>query len=259
MNKPLLAKDRKKINSIWIYGRHSFFQNLLNYNRKVYKILLTNNTKNEFYNFVKDNNVKIDSKLVKIIHNNEFTQYLSKSSIHQGFAIETSPIKIIKDRDFISNLNESNLETLVILDQLTDSHNIGAIIRSCAAFDVKNIVITKHNSPNDTSIIHKSSSGMIEKINLIIATNLSNFLQDLQKKGYWCIGLDMNSKLNIKEVTNYRPIALVVGSEGNGIRSLVKKQCDILTKIIINKKEVDSLNASNAVAIALYEISQYNN
>ena len=96
---------------------------------------------------------------------------------------------------------------------------------------------------------------MLEIVNLIAAQNLNNFLSDLKKLGYWRIGLDGDAKSDISEAKNYQPIALVLGSEGEGIRRLVKENCDLLVKINTNS-QVESLNASNAAAIAMYEISK---
>src|SRR5690606_34913616 len=129
------------------------------------------------------------------------------------------------------------------------------IIRSAAAFGVNDIIIPKHNSPKDSAIISKSSSGMSELVNLIISGNINNLLINLKKIGYWCVALDGSAKINISQAKDYENIALVVGSEGAGVRQLVKKNCDLLVKIPM-KSEVESLNASNAAAIALYELFQ---
>lgn len=224
--------------------------------RKIYKIIISKNNKEELEKYFSEKQIKIDRDLIEVADNNFISSNLPEYAVHQGFSLKTSPISFIDEISFvnkISNLEKNNLPPILILDGLTDPHNIGAIIRSAVAFGVKNIVVTKHNFPKESSVICKSSSGMIEICNLIIIGNLNNFLADLKKVGYWCIGLDGSAKSDIDEVKDYKSIALVVGSEGSGIKSLVKKNCDLLVKIPINP-EVESLNASNAVAISLYEI-----
>jgi 23S rRNA (guanosine2251-2'-O)-methyltransferase len=246
-------------NQVWIYGKHPVFMAIANHKRKIYKIIISKNNKEELEKFLSEKQIRIDKNLIEVADNNVIASNLPEYAVHQGFALKTSPISFGDESNFInkiSDLEKNNLPLILILDGLTDPHNIGAIIRSAAAFGVKNIVVSKHNFPKESSVICKSSSGMIEICNLIIVGNLNNFLADLKKIGYWCIGLDGSAKSAIGEVKDYKSIALIVGSEGNGIKNLVKKNCDLLVKIPINS-EVESLNASNAVAISLYEITNF--
>ncbi len=177
--------------------------------------------------------------------------------MHQGFALLCSVLNFASDNDFISkisNVNKNNLENIIILDQLTDPHNIGAIIRSSVAFNFDNIIIPKQNFHGENATICKSSSGAIENANIILSGNLNNLLVKLKGLGYWVAGLDGCGSDNFDELKDYKPICLVIGNEGSGIRSLVKKNCDFLLKIPISNK-IESLNASNAAAIALWEIN----
>ena len=142
---------------------------------------------------------------------------------------------------------------MLILDQILDPHNLGAIIRTAVAFGVENIIITSYNSVKDTPVVAKTSVGLNEIVNLIEVVNLNNAIKDLKKIGYFIIGLDGEAKIEINKITDNKNLALVLGNEGRGIRDLVKKNCDELVKIPMSNA-VESLNVSVASAIAIYEL-----
>ena len=134
-------------------------------------------------------------------------------------------------------------------------------MRSCAMFNCKAIIVAKDNSPELTPSLLKAASGAAEIVNYFRVTNLKRTLSDLKKNNYWIYGFD-SSFVNSSNLSFSKKSALVLGSEGKGIRNLVRKECDILLKInsVPNKKyQIDSLNVSNATAIALYECYKYNN
>lgn len=245
-------------NQVCVYGKHPVFAAIANKKRKIYEILVSKNSEADLKNFINENQINCASHLIKIVDNDHINSLLNTGATHQGFVLKTSPISLISYNQFLDNIADilpQNLPPLLILDNLTDPHNIGAIIRSSAAFGVLNIVVVERNCPVNSPVIAKSACGMLEIVNLIAAQNLNNFLSDLKKLGYWRIGLDGDAKSDISEAKNYQPIALVLGSEGEGIRRLVKENCDLLVKINTNS-QVESLNASNAAAIAMYEISK---
>ncbi len=245
-------------NQVCIYGKHPVFAALLNKKRKIYQILVSKNSEAELKQFIADKKINCDSHLIRITDNDHINSLLPIGSTHQGFVLKTSPINLISYNQFldkIAGLEKENLPPILILDSLTDPHNIGAIIRSSVAFGFRNIVVTERNFPLNSPVIAKTASGMLETIDLIAAQNLNSFLADLKKLGYWSVGLDGEAKTDISASKNYHPIALVLGSEGEGIRRLVKENCDLLVKINIHP-EVESLNASNAAAIAMYEVSR---
>ena len=144
---------------------------------------------------------------------------------------------------------------IVVLDQITDPQNIGSIMRSCSMFDCKGIIVAKDNSPELTPSLLKAASGAAEIVNYFRVTNLKRTLSDLKKNDYWVYGFDSSDNTN-SELDFSKKSVLVFGSEGKGIRDLVKKECDILLKIKSNPNidyQIDSLNVSNASSIALYE------
>ncbi|MFT7086908.1 MAG: 23S rRNA (guanosine2251-2'-O)-methyltransferase [Rickettsiales bacterium] len=245
-------------NQAFIYGKHPVFAALLNSKRKVHQILITKNNETDLKNFLAEKKINLNLELIKIVEKDYIFDLFPNGSTHQGFVLKTSAINIIPSQQFldkISKLEKENRPNLLILDNLTDPQNIGSIIRSAAAFGFTNIAVTARNFPVSSPIIAKASSGMIEIVDLINTDNLNNFLRDLKKLDYWSIGLAGESRINVDKAKEYKPAALVVGSEGDGIRKLVKENCDLLVKIPMNS-DVESLNASNAAAIAMYEISK---
>ncbi|MBU6339774.1 MAG: 23S rRNA (guanosine(2251)-2'-O)-methyltransferase RlmB [Rickettsiales bacterium] len=247
-------------NTIWLYGKHSSFSAIANNRRKIFKILVTKNTQSELDNFLSKNKFSTAKNLVRLVEASQIESIVGNAQPHQGIAVECSKIPTKNQIDLLEELyklEKDQLPNLLLLDQLSDPQNIGAIIRSAVSFGVKKIIFCEHNAPKENAAMAKSSAGTIEIADLIVVTNFNNLIEKLKKIGYWCIGLEGKSNHFINEIKDYKPIALVIGSEGNGIRDLVKKNCDILAKIPIDEK-VESLNASVAASIALYELSRGN-
>ncbi len=252
--------NKDKSNSLWLYGKHSCFSAIENNRRKIFKILVTKNSQNLLDDFLTKNKFFTTKTLVKLVEVNQIESIVGKNQPHQGIAVECSKIPTKSQIDLLEELytfDKNKLPNLLLLDQLSDPQNIGAIIRSAVSFGVKKIIFCEHNAPKENAAMAKSSAGTIEVVDLIVVTNFNNLMEKLKKIGYWCIGLEGKSNNLISEIHDYKTIALVIGSEGNGIRDLVKKNCDILAKIPIDEK-VESLNASVAASIALYELSKKN-
>ena len=171
------------------------------------------------------------------------------NAVHQGVVLRCSilPFSLISDLPLTL---ESKLPLIVVLDQVEDPHNLGAVIRTCGFFDVGAVVLSKDHSCGLTPVVSKSSSGVAEWLTVISITNLTRFLKKQKSEGYWVVGLAEESKKSISKLERDKPIILVLGNEGRGIRPLIRKQCDWLVSIAGNP-EVTSLNVSNAAAIAL--------
>ena len=156
---------------------------------------------------------------------------------------------------FLKIENKKKKSVILVLDQITDPQNIGSIMRSCALFDCKGIVVSKDNSPELTPSLLKAASGAAELVNYFKVTNIRRSLLDFKKNGYWIYGFD--SSINSKSDLNFeKKSVLVFGSEGKGLRDLVKKECDIFVKLKmkdVSQFQIDSLNVSNATSIALHE------
>ena len=237
----------------FIYGKHPIFILLQNQKRNIKKIYTSNF--DILIDFIKKNKININKNIIEKKSNQEITKILKDDVNHQGFLAVVGERKNLDLYDFIKNECEDkdNLPRLIILDQLTDPHNIGAIIRTALAFGVKYIITTKFNSAKDSAIITKTSAGLSEMIDLIEVVNLNRTIEELKKVGYFVIGMAGEAKINLKTMTDSKNLCLIVGNEGNGIRQLVKKNCDILAKIEM-ENNVESLNVSVATAIAIYQL-----
>ena len=250
--------NTKTGNNLIIYGKHSVFSALKQKRRTIFQILVTKNTKSDLELFLQKQQIQVNQNLIKLVETNQIESLVGKDQLHQGIVIECSRLPIKNQFELLEELHsleKSQLPNLLLLDQLSDPQNIGAIIRSAVSFGITKIIFCEHNAPKESATMARASVGTIEMADLIVVTNFSNLIEKLKKIGYWCVGLDGGSNHQISEIRNYDHIALIVGSEGSGIRDLVKKNCDILTKIIIDDK-VESLNASVATSIALYELSK---
>lgn len=242
----------KNNNDLFIYGKHPVLLALKHNKRKIYKIY-TSNVK-ELEEYLKKEKIKVQKGLIEFKNNNEIARIIKEDVNHQGYLASVSNHFSYDFDDFLSKecKDKNNLPKLLILDQLTDPHNIGAIIRSAVAFGVKYIITTERNTPKDSGIIVKSSAGMSEMIDIIEVVNVNNTIEKLKKVGYFVVGMAGEGKENIKNLKGDF-YCLIVGNEGNGIRQLVKKNCDILCKIEM-ENNVESLNVSVATAIACYQL-----
>jgi 23S rRNA (guanosine2251-2'-O)-methyltransferase len=140
---------------------------------------------------------------------------------------------------------------VLVLDQITDPHNVGAILRSAAAFSVKAIVTTARHSPEATGVLAKAASGALELIPLVTVQNLARALTGLNERGFMTVGLDSEGDENLSDLTLQQPLALVLGAEGKGLRQLTRETCGALARLDM-PGEIKSLNVSNAAVLALY-------
>lgn len=179
---------------------------------------------------------------------------LSENKRHQGVIAEAMEYKYKEIEDVLAYAESKNEKPfIVILDEVTDVHNLGAIIRSAECLGAHGVVIPKRRAAQVNGVVAKSSAGAIEYLPVCRVTNISDMLKDLKEKGFWIYGADMDGEKYIYEENFDLPVGLVIGSEGSGIGRLVKENCDVLVKIPM-KGNISSLNASNAAAIMIYEI-----
>ncbi|MFV9876270.1 MAG: 23S rRNA (guanosine(2251)-2'-O)-methyltransferase RlmB [Rickettsiales endosymbiont of Dermacentor nuttalli] len=239
----------KKIthNTIWIYGKHAVFAALKNPNRKCHTLLVTKHTYPEILNSAIPNNKKIQIIITDI---NTIASRLPHGAVHQNIALEISPLPNLSLETLINNISNTK-NCIIILDQITDPHNIGAILRSAAAFDCLCVIIPRNHAPNENSTIAKSSSGALESVPLIRVINLAHTINYLKSVGYWSIGLDASSSTYLTDNKLPDKAVFIMGNEEAGLRRLTKEKCDFLMKIPISEK-IESLNVSNAAAITLY-------
>lgn len=235
-------------NELIIYGRHATLSALKNPNRRIKKLLITKDNANEI------NALKKDIPY-QIVERKDIDKLFPKDAVHQGFALYTSRLDSISLEDLITLSTNKEKCHILILDQVSDPQNIGAIIRSCAAFNTLGLVVQDKNSPLETSSMVKASAGTIEFLPICRVTNLNRAIEKLKDNNFWIIGMDGYATTTIDKINKSGKTAIVMGSEGKGMRRLVEENCDSTVKLPINEK-VESLNVSTAAAIALYELNK---
>ena len=177
---------------------------------------------------------------------------------HQGIVAEIDDYKTVSIEDLISSCSNIKLPIIVMLDQLEDPHNLGAILRTCDAIGANGVIFKKNNSVGLNSTVAKVSTGAIETIPVCEVVNLSATLTLLKQAGFWIYGTDAVNSVDYRIPTYDSPVVLVIGSEGSGISQLVKRNCDQMINLPM-KGSISSLNASVACAICLYEINSKRN
>jgi 23S rRNA (guanosine2251-2'-O)-methyltransferase len=210
-----MQRNNFQNNNIFIYGKHPVFLSLTLQKRKVYQIFVSKNNQTILLDFLQKKQLDKLNKLVKIVDNKFLDNLVGNGSVHQGIAIEASKIAMQSQFDLLQQLhqNTNNLPNILLLDQLSDPQNIGAIIRSAVAFDVLHIVFSKHNSCLENNTIIKASAGNIEFANLIEATNFSDLLQKLKEVGYWSVGLSAKGTSNLADLKKYQPFTDICNYE----------------------------------------------
>ena len=193
---------------------------------------------------------------LKRVERQELDELTPPGSVHQGIVLETAPLAEPLLHEVIAADEPPDL--MLVLDQVTDPHNVGAIARSAAAFGVGGIVMTERNAPGLTGVLAKAASGAIEHVPLIHIVNLARALEELQQAGYWCVGLAEEAPRDLSACDLTGRTALLLGAEGEGLRQLTRKKCDELARLPTGGP-IASLNVSNAAAVALYEVRRQKN
>ena len=235
----------------WIYGHHAVQAALDNPRRRLSRLLLTAEAETELGAEVAAARGRLGDRLsVARATREELSDRLGREAVHQGIAVEAWPLP---SPALDAVLAEASPDaTLLVLDQVTDPHNVGAILRSAAAFAAAAVIVTQHHSPPETGSLAKAASGGLEQVPLIRVANLAQALQSLKKAGFWCLGLAAEGAVPLASANLAGRIALVLGAEGGGLRRLTREQCDLLVRLPTQTGLVQ-LNVSNAAAIALYE------
>jgi 23S rRNA (guanosine2251-2'-O)-methyltransferase len=223
-----------------IYGTHPVEAALRNPNRKLLALWVTRNALNRLETF----NVPLSPV---IIHPKDLDRRLGADAVHQGILLEASPLPQPR-------LDQISREgTVVVLDQITDPHNVGAIFRSCAAFGATALVTTARHSPESSGVLFKAASGAAEFVPFVKVTNLARALEELKSYGFYVAGLEGSAERTIEDAGLAPPLALVMGAEGKGLRRLTRETCDGLLRLDL-PGPIKSLNVSNACALALHAV-----
>ncbi|HWL18996.1 MAG TPA: 23S rRNA (guanosine(2251)-2'-O)-methyltransferase RlmB [Bradyrhizobium sp.] len=223
-----------------LYGWHTVTLALQNPERHIRKLLLTENAARRL---AEDN---IQTPVTpEIVRPGVIDQRLGPDAVHQGLLAEADPLP----SPDIEALETEGM--VLVLDQITDPHNVGAIMRSAAAFAIKAIVTTARHSPEATGVLAKSASGALEVVPLVTVQNLARALTTLNERGFMTVGLDSQGSEDLSAMTLRQPLALVLGAEGKGLRQLTRETCSAVARLDM-PGEIKSLNVSNAAVLALY-------
>lgn len=237
----------------WLYGDHAVMAAIANPARKIRRLVLT---KAKLETLDEETRGRIEEQVApELTDKDGIAKLLPDQAIHQGIALLPSPLP---DRSLEDLTRESGQGTMVvaILDQVTDPHNVGAILRSAAAFNVAAVILPDRHSPPVTGVLAKAASGAVEVVPIIRVGNLSRALDQLAELGFWRIGLDGQAEQELEQAAaSFTKIAIVLGAEGKGLRQLTARTCDLLAKLPISS-QVESLNVSNAAAITFYELAR---
>jgi 23S rRNA (guanosine2251-2'-O)-methyltransferase len=178
-------------------------------------------------------------------------RHVPSGAVHQGAALLCDPLPMLPLEEVLATPSTGK-STVLVLDQITDPHNVGAILRSAAAFDARTVIVQDRHAPPESGTLAKAASGALDLVPYVSVVNIARTLEELGKAGYWRIALAGDGEQTLKEACATGPAALVLGSEGEGLRRLVRERCDVTAFIPIETR-MESLNVSNAAAIALYE------
>ena len=237
------AANHGQRNRLWLYGSHTVTAALANPDRKKYRLAVTSS----------DHGLPAEDLEIEIMERQNLERILPPGAVHQGTALLVSPLPETTLNQILARTDNNSV--IVVLDQATDPQNIGAVLRSAAAFGADAVVVPDRHTPDATGALAKAASGALDRVPFIRITNLARTLKELKAADYWCAGLAADGDQTLAEAKLTGRTALVLGAEGTGLRRLTRNSCDFLIRIPI-QGNVDSLNLSAATAISLYELKR---
>jgi 23S rRNA (guanosine2251-2'-O)-methyltransferase len=239
------GSGRASTGAVRLWGRHAVEAALLNPDRQHRKLWATREG-------VESLNGELPPGFpVEYASPADLARLVARDAPHQGLVLECNALEDVYLEDVLSGEPD---RPIVVLDSVTDPHNVGAILRSAAAFGAAAIVTQDRHAPPESGVVAKSASGALETVPWVRVVNLSRALEEMAEAGYWRIGLDGEGKTTLAEALPAGPVALVLGAEGEGMRHNIVQHCDATARLPISSA-IESLNVSNAAAIALYAIA----
>ena len=238
--KPKPVREKFAADVAILYGWHTVAAALANPQRTVRKITATENAARR----LAEEGLTLPVT-PEIVRPEAIAARLSPDAVHQGLLVEADPLP----SPDLADLKAAG--TVLVLDQITDPHNVGAILRTAAAFAVKAVITTARHSPEATGVLAKSASGALDLISVVAVPNLARALDALKERGFLTVGLDSDGETDLSQAALREPLALVLGAEGKGLRQLTAQTCDVRARLEL-PGAIKSLNVSNAAAVALY-------
>ena len=253
MKKPtwVIDKERAKrasaAETVWLFGLHAVRDALMNPDRERLRLLVTRNAADKLAEAIEASGMVPEIEDARV-----FSAPLAPDSVHQGAALEVKALDWGRFEDVCAS--GAGAPVVVVLDRVTDPHNVGAVLRSAEVFGARAVIAPRHHSAPETGALAKTASGALERQPYLRVTNLADAMEALRKMGFVLLGLEGEAEMTLAEglaVAGKRPVALVLGAEGPGLREKTRETCDRLVRIPAGG-EFGSLNVSNAAAVSLY-------
>ena len=228
----------------WLYGLYTVTAALANPSRRWRRLVATAEARDAVPH----------GHNAELVTRDEIDRLLPAGAVHQGIALLAEPLS---EPVFAATLDAAVAADrhLLVLDQVTDPHNVGAILRSAAAFGVGAVIVPERNAPRAAGVLAKAASGALDVVPFVRVMNLARALRDIKDAGYWCVGLDSTAPQLLSKADLSGRIALVLGAEGAGLRRLTRESCDAMLSLP-TQPPIANLNVSNAAAVALYELAR---
>ncbi len=229
---------------LWLYGIHAVHAALANHRRQVRRLLSTEAA-----------SAALPASATKqaIVERQVVDEALPDGAVHQGLAAQVLPLDQPTLKQVLANATDD--APLVVLDHVTDPHNVGAILRSAAAFGASAVITTERHAPPESGALAKAAAGALERLPLVRVANLARAIGQIAQANFWILGLDADGERTLAQAQPAPRTAMVLGAEGAGLRRLTREACDEIVKLPI-AHDIDSLNVSNAAAVALYELAR---
>jgi 23S rRNA (guanosine2251-2'-O)-methyltransferase len=260
------ARKARMLGDNWLYGRHAVVAALNNPQRSWRRLAVLAGQETAAAALVAAARAEWHgptsvpgSETVEVLDRAAFNLLLPEGAVHQGWALAVEPLDPL-DLDDVLRIAHlaAGRSILIVLDQVSDPHNVGAVLRSAAAFGAAAVILAEHGAPPVSGALGKAASGALDCVPLVRVVNLARALDRLKEAGYWCCGLDESAPAPLAALDLGVRVALVLGSEGGGLRRLLRERCDYLARLP-TRPPLSSLNVSNAAAIALYELVRTEN
>jgi len=240
----------------WIYGRHAVAAALNNPERRWYRLAVLTGREQEAGTLIATAAAarRGNDEPIRVLDRGDFAALLPEGAVHQGLALAVEPLAEPDLEDVLRRAAIlSGRSVFVVLDQVSDPRNVGAVLRSASAFGALAVVLPVHGSPPVSGALAKAASGALERVPLVRVVNLAHALDRLKEAAFWICGLDETASQTLAALDLGGRAALVLGSEGGGMRRLVRERCDYLARLPTRTQQ-STINVSTAAAVALYEL-----
>lgn len=238
----------------WLFGRHPIEAALANPDRDIKRLVGTREAIDSLEALI--SKAKSRCPQPEIVQRADIDGIIGADAVHQGLAMEVFPLAESTPEDILAWTANRDHAVVVVLDQVTDPHNVGAVLRSAAAFGAVAVLTQDRHAPEETGTLAKAASGALERVPLVRVSNLVRALEILKEGGFWVAGMAADAPKTLAATNLTGKTVLCLGSEGEGLRRLTRDTCDHLVRLPMVPGAIESLNVSNAAAVALYELNR---